>query len=91
MLRISAHLTQSPIVLHPRSDAGRNEDLASLTGTVAVTTTKRRTIHGLEVLWLVCHQRRRDAKEKWGPVTQLEEYNVCLVEGALELEVGTSR
>ena len=93
MVRISVHLTQSPLVLHPRHSrsAADGVDLASFTGNVAVTTSKRKVIHGIEVVWLVCHQRRKDAKEKWGPATRLEEYRVTVSEGEYELGVGTTR
>jgi len=91
MLRISAHLTQSPIVLHPQSSPDNNKALASLTGVVTITASKSRVIHGLEVLWVVCHQRRKDAKEKWGPTTQLEEFRSTAVEGEFEIEAGITR
>jgi hypothetical protein len=56
--------------------------MATLTGTVTISTRRARVVHGLEVVWEVYHQTRKDVKEeKWEKERSLETYSSSVLEG----------
>ena len=78
-MKLSVQLTQSPVVVQPcRSDV---RHMATLTGTVSVSTRRAKVVHGLEVVWEVYHQTRKDVKEKWEKERSLETYTASVLEG----------